>query len=385
LSQRVRQKFSAVQWVATQWLASPAGDRDGAKAFNGVENISINPTFFQRLDQRVEAITRAGLLNIPVLLWAAEWSTPDENGKNPGVFLPEDQAVLLARYMVARWSAEPVVWTLAGDAPYAGETARRWKRIGRAVFSDKHAPVLLHPAGMLWYGEEFRDEAWLDLLGYQSGHGDDQATLSWLVEGPPATAWKTEPARPIVNLEPPYEDHIAYHSKKRIDADFVRRALYWSLLVSPTAGVSYGAHGVWGWDDGSRLTPGHPAAGLPQPWQQALHFLGAEQVRHLIAFFQEISWWELVPAPEILTSQMGHDDRTRFVAASQSADRKLTVVYIPQHESVELRLGAPSAGREAYWFNPRDGTRRGATAIGARDQRFETPMPGDWLLVIKEA
>ena len=91
---------------------------------------------------------------------------------------------------------------------------------------------------MHWNGEEFRHEDWLDILGYQSGHGDDNATLNWLVCGPPATDWKTPPPRVFINLEPPYENHISYQTKQRISAAMARRALYWSLLVSPTAGVT---------------------------------------------------------------------------------------------------------------------------------------------------
>ncbi|MEZ4664190.1 MAG: DUF4038 domain-containing protein [Caldilineaceae bacterium] len=52
-------------------------------------------------------------------------------------------------------------------------------------------------------------------------------------------------------MEPPYENHVAYQSGQPHDAHSVRRAMYWSLLNAPTAGVTYGGHGVWGWDDGS--------------------------------------------------------------------------------------------------------------------------------------
>ena len=35
LSERVRQGFTAVQWVATQWRSAPEGDREGHRAFPG--------------------------------------------------------------------------------------------------------------------------------------------------------------------------------------------------------------------------------------------------------------------------------------------------------------------------------------------------------------
>ena len=158
LQTRQRQKFTAVQWVATQWLAAPEGDRQGEKAFEGHEEITINLDFFQRLERKHQMILDAGLLSVPVQLWAANWNEAATRD-NPGATLPEDQAILLARYMVARWGTDPVAWCLPGDGPYQGEQAERWRRIGQAVFGDiSHAPVTLHPNAQQWIGN-FKDEA----------------------------------------------------------------------------------------------------------------------------------------------------------------------------------------------------------------------------------
>lgn len=380
LRERVRQKFTAVQWVATQWLASPTGDIRGELAYTGIERIVINPSFFQRLDQQIEATTRAGLLNVPVMLWAAGWRSHDENLADPGFSLPEDQAILLARYMVARWSAHPIVWILPGDSDYRGERAERWKRIGRGVFGDnEHAPVSLHPGGMQWNGEEFRHEGWLDILGYQSGHGDDDATLNWLVCGPPANDWKQAPARPLINLEPPYENHISYQSKQRISADMTRRALYWSLLVSPTAGVTYGGHGIWGWDDGTAPPVAHPNTGIPLPWQQALTMECAEQTRYLANLFESIEWWRLIPAPELLARQPGDQSKARFIAVAKSGNNDLIVAYTPQDREITLNLTGFPDDLSAIWFDPRHGVRQPAVLNGGD---FMTPSAGDWVLVL---
>lgn len=377
LRERVRQKFTAVQWVTTQWLAAPDGDINGNTAFDGIEKIRVHPAFFQRLDAYVEAICQAGLLNVPVLLWAAEWRDAEYN---PGAFLPEDQAIALGRYMVARWGSYPVAWILPGDSDYRAEKAERWKRIGRAVFGDgPHAPVSLHPGGIQWNSEEFQHESWLDILGYQSGHGDDEATLEWLLCGPPATTWQIEPIRPFINLEPPYEYHISYQSKTRISPDFTRRALYWSLLVSPTAGVTYGGHGVWGWDDGTTPPIAHPNTGIPLHWKQALTMAAAEQVCYLADLFESIEWWQLAPSPDLLESQLGEQDRRRFVTASKSPEGDLIMVYIPADREIRLKLVGQRADLSAIWFDPRTGVRQPATLNGGH---MITPAPGDWVLLL---
>jgi hypothetical protein len=383
LRERVRQRFTAVQWVATHWLAAPDGDEHGALAFTGKSRIRINPAFYRRLDRRLTAINEAGLLGAPVLLWAAEWRTPEINESNPGLSLPEDQAILLARYMIARWGAHYVLWILPGDGYYHNEKADRWRRIGRTLFGERpHAPVSLHPAGMHLFFDEFQHETWLDILGYQSGHGDDDVTWAWLVEGPPATEWKKPPARPFINLEPPYEDHISYQSGERHTDFSTRRATYWSLLVTPTAGVSYGGHGVWGWDDGTQPPVNHPRTGIPQHWSDALHLLGAEQFAHLAALFNQIAWWTLRPAPELLASQPGDNEKRRFIAAARSEAGELAVVYIPEDREVALRFDAIQPDLPAFWFNPRTGEQYPVTATPAGQMTLTTPAPGDWLLVI---
>src|SRR5690606_22112265 len=115
-------------------------DAAGEPAFWEGERIRINPAFFRRIDGKVAAIARHGLLPALVVLWAL---TP----KDPGVYLPEEQAIILARYVVARYGAFRPVWFLGGDGLYH-QDLERWRRIGRAVFGEsgaERALVTLHP------------------------------------------------------------------------------------------------------------------------------------------------------------------------------------------------------------------------------------------------
>lgn len=390
VEQRARQRFTAVQWVATQWRASPYGDRLKEPAYRGRERIAINPQFFQRLDAKVNKLNQAGLLSAPVLLWAiAGGSDPTVN---PGVSLPEDQAIKLAQYMVARWQGNDVLWILPGDGDYRGEKAEKWKRIGRAVFGDPstgsgqalHAPVFLHPGGMQWVLREFQQEPWLDIHGYQSGHGDDEKTLRWMIEGPPSIDWTLEPPRPFINLEPPYEHHVAYQSRTRIAPLTVRRAVYWSLLNAPTAGVTYGGHGVWGWDDGTKPPTDHAGSGIPLPWKEALVMPAAEQMAHVASLFTSIDYWRLRPAPDAVADQPGSGVAARFIAAAASEKGDLLVVYTPEVRTIALKREAVPRGRAA-WHNPRTGERTNARALRESARvRFETPADGDWVLVVKQ-
>lgn len=379
LQTRARQKFTAVQWVATQWRAAPNGDVNGQLAFTGTEKIAVNPEFFRRLDEKADAVNKAGLLNVPVLLWAIGGSSAEQN---PGAYLPESQAILLARYMVARWQANDVAWILGGDGHYFGGEGEKWRRIGRAVFNDiSHAPVGMHPQGRHWVLNEFKEETWVGFIGYQSGHGDSDEALSWLTRGPLVQEWNTEPHHPFINLEPPYEGHLAYDSRKPIGADLVRRALYWSLLNAPTAGVSYGAHGVWGWDDGTKPPTDHPGTGTPLPWQKALMMPGAEQMTNLASFFNSIDFSHLRPMPEAIVNNPGGQSPRKYIAAARSEKKDLTVVYVPEERTVEILLSALPPSPDVKWFNPRTGENSAAVAvITDTTAQFPTPSEGDWIL-----
>lgn len=379
LQTRARQKFSAVQWVTTQWRAAPKGDLNGHVAFTGKDKISVDPEFFQKLDAKADAVNRAGLLNVPVLLWAIGGRSAEQN---PGAFLPEPQIILLARYMVARWQAHDVAWILGGDGHYFGSEGGKWRRIGRAVFNDiPHAPVAMHPQGRHWILNEFKDEKWVGIVGYQSGHGDSDEALSWLTKGPLTQDWNKEPNRPLINLEPPYEGHLAYDSKKPLSADLVRRTIYWSLLNAPTAGVTYGGHGVWGWDDGTKPPTDHPNTGKPLAWKQALTLPGAEEMPHLVKFFTSIEFNQLRPMPEAVVNNPGGLSARKYIAAARSEKKDLTLVYVPEERTVELLLSSLPPSPEVKWFNPRTGETSAAVAvITDTTAQFPTPGEGDWIL-----
>lgn len=378
---RSQQKFNVVQWGATQWRAAPQGDRFHEFAFTGHDRIQINPQFFQRLDAKADAVNRAGMLNAPVLLWAIQGGS--NPAINPGCSLPEDQAILLARYMIARWGANHVVWILAGDGDYRQDNADRWRRIGRAVFGNiSHALVTLHPGGMHWILKDFANEDWYGFCGYQSGHGDSESTLKWMIQGPPASDWKTQPIRPFINLEPPYENHIAYQSRSPISPFTVRRAVYWSLLGTPPAGITYGGHGVWGWDDGTRPPEDHPNSGVPLPWQTALNMPGAEQMKVVVDLFASIDFGRLRPAPEVLAVQPGRQNPHRHITCAKTEMGETVLLYVPEDRKVELRMIGLPPQATGVWIHPQTGARTPTVgAINGNILQLATPGEGDWLLL----
>jgi hypothetical protein len=375
LQDRVGKQFTVIQFNAiAPWRTAPT-DREGQVAFTGRQNIQLNPKYFQRLDQYMDAINERGLLAAPVLIWALRKD-------DPGIYLPEEDVLRIVRYQVARYGAHQVVWILAGDNPYRAEGAERWKRVGRAVFGTQpHAPVTTHPTGMNWPWEDWRNEKWLDILGYQSGHGDDAKTLAWIHSGPVAKNWQEKPVRPIINLEPPYEDHLAYQSKKPHSAYNVRRACYWSMLNAPAAGLTYGAHGIWSWQEKAGLPTDHPNTGIARPWREAMALPGSTQMKHLAELFTALPWWQLRPDQGLLASQPGGNDPAAFVAAARSDKGDVAVLYLPLGGEVTLKTEGLAPGLTAEWFDPRTGQR---SPVKGTDQRtYRAPDTQDWVLLLR--
>lgn len=375
LVDRKKKGFTAVQFnMVSPWRTAPV-DAEGNASYT-VENgkLKINEAFYKRLDARLKAIRDTGLLPMPVLIWAHKKG-------DAGVELSEEHVIELAKFEVARYSNGPVLWILAGDARYNKDDAEKWKRVGRAVFGDKPGTLATtHPTGENWPWKSWEDEKWLTVLGYQSGHGDSEKTMKWLYSGPPAEFSKQKSfTRPAMNLEPPYEAHNGYTTRKPHTDYSTRRAVYWSLLVHPAAGVTYGGHGVWSWHTKPGQGPtDHESTGIAKVWSEALDLPGATQMGYIRKLMEEVKWTTLRPAPGLVKQISAEKDPGTFVAAAASSDNATCVIYFPAHAKAEVSLPAPAKADAVRWFNPRTGT------WAAKSDRppHTPPDDSDWVLVV---
>ena len=373
LATRAQQRFTAIQFVTTQWRG---GDKIlDRHAYAGTERITIDPQAFVDLDAKFAAVVEHGLRPAPVMLWALTET-------DPGRALAEADAIRLARYELARWGALAPVWFVGGDGRFL-EDVPRWQRIGRETFADAPEQLAtLHPSGRTWVGDAFGQEEWFDFLGYQSGHGDSDDDLKWLAFGPP-TQWQ-KLGKPVINLEPNYEGHPAYQSGRLHDAHAVRRAAYWSMLVSPPAGVTYGNNETWCWNLETADAENHGNLRQIRPWRDGVQTEGIENMTRLRDFFETGPWPELRPAQQHLAEQPGDDDPHNFIAIGQTPDDKWTVANLPTGGSVSLTIDL--AGKQVDWFNPRTGeSQPAAQAPGRGSDTFTAPDDNDWLLSIRKS
>lgn len=379
LQDRVDKQFSGIQFVTLAPWRTAYSNREGEIAYTDMEFFPINPHFFRRIDKRMDAINDKGLLALPALIWEG----PERSKWDPGKVLGEEQLLKIIRYQIARYQAHNVLWILMGDGSYKGELAEKWKRIGRAVFGEtKSAPVAIHPCGRNWpYDyDTFGQESWMDVIGYQSGHGDGQGQCAWIHSGPASDEWQLKPARPIIDLEPCYEDILPFSSEKRWEAYGVRRNCYWTMLNAPPAGLTYGAHGIWCWHEQERQPLDHSWTGSAKPWHLAKDLPGSFDMKRLAECFTSIQWWKLRPCQELLRQQPYDSDKAKFVSAACSESGDLAMLYLPVGCEIQLNTDKLKQGLQAYWFDPRTGERTEAKTLS--DGTYNTPDEQDWVLLI---
>ncbi|QDT13986.1 apiosidase-like domain-containing protein [Alienimonas californiensis] len=373
LEMRKAQGFTAIQFVGTQWRGANEGLPVKPFTLTDGKVTGVNHDLLRAMDAKVAAIAARGMAPAPVLLWAIGQG-------DPGVSWSPADAVLAARYLKARWGAYGCVWLLGGDGKYPD--ADRWKTIGRGVFPGGESdgsgvgrgPVTLHMAGRNWIFEPYAEEPWFDFVGYQSGHGASDDDLKWLTHRRSAAEWR-DLEMPLINLEPNYEAIPAYKTGVPHDAGAVRRAAWWSVLIAPPAGVSYGHNAGWVWNAQAGPVEGHGKL-RAGPWSDALNAEGAEDMGVLRRFLDAGPWTELRPAPGLIAKQ--GDDPAAFVAAAQTPDGKWSVIYTPTGGPVTLSAAAVAAVGPWLRIDPRTGER--TPLLMDESGVLTTPSGHDWVI-----
>lgn len=378
LNHRVTHHYNTIQLVTTQWRGGTT-NAEGEVAFTGSGRISLNPGFFQRIDQKIEEANQKGLLVSPVILWALPFGQGTEF--SPGYYLPIREAILLANYIVARYQGNHVVWNLGGDGKYDGDLEDRWKTIGAAVFGEgKHQGlVTLHPHGLSWIGDLYEDQEWYDLYTYQSSHSKAQNTVDWITKGPVSERWSKIRPMPFINTEPLYEEIRADAT-----AQDIRNAWYWSIFSAPVAGITYGANGIWPWLREGEEIENHGASGNVSRWNESLELEGSIQMGYLNGFFNGLEWWDLKPASNLLKQQSGEVAFDHFVSVLSNPDQSKVLVYSPVQQSFHL---VPLNG-ERYlvrWFDPGSNVYLNAGNVaGSQELVFENPFGEDAVLLLEK-
>ena len=295
---RVAKGFSVVQIVAGLYPDMDWYDERGMNeaGFPWTKDFSrINPAYFDMADLRIAHMVRAGI--VPCIV--GEW----------GYFMDfAGQEVLKKhwRYIVARYSAYPVIWCAAGEAMmnyYLLKDPQRntdeWKKGRQAEWSDlvrhiraldpnKH-PITIHPTQ---FGrQQVDDPAVLDFEMLQTGHSGFSSLANTLNSLEKSLA--ADPTLPVVIGEVNYEG-IMEASREEI-----QRFIFWTAMLSGAMGHTYGANGIWqvnGRETPYGLSP-HGSSWGNRPWDEAAALPGSGQLGLAKRLLERYPWQQFQRTP----------------------------------------------------------------------------------------
>ena len=368
-----------------EWAITPASNPNSAEEYDYWDHVDFVIQEAAKRDMYI------GLLPTWGDKVAYHW------GAGPMVFNNNPEAAYTyARKLAERYKRQwNIIWILGGDRPGTYERDGRyhddrpvWRAMANAIEEVYENDVFItyHPS---WPETTafFPDENWLDMHALQSSHGN-RTFKAWetIREG-----LRVEPRRPMMDLEPCYEDHPVNvwdgrwtRAERGYFDDYDVRARTYRGVFAGGCGAVYGHHQIWQFVDTTRNDPvwiGDTIIG----WQRALTAKAANHIHHLKDLMLSRPDFNRIEDNSLVVSDRGSDYRDVIIA---TRNRKATyaMVYLPQPKPVEIDLNRLSNGRKRVsWFNPVTGryTRvKGKFSNGIQIFTPPNQQQKDWVLVI---
>ena len=386
---RVGKGFTVVQIVGGLYPDMPWRDPRGRNEAGypwDERFVRINPSYFDMADLRIHHLVKSGLVPCIFGCW--------------GYFLPLMGLEAMKhhwRYLVARFGAYPVVWSLAGEAtmPYYlseqqdrdGELQKKgWTELARYIrqIDPYRHPLTIHPTA---YGhDQVQDPSVLDIDMLQTGHHGYRSlanTVDMVSE-----SLTHEPKMPVLVGEVNYEGML---DSSREEA---QRFLFWSCMLSGAAGHTYGANGIW-----QVNTRGKPYGPSPHgtswgdtPWEEAYQLPGSGQLGLGKRLLERYPWWQFESRPEWVEPH--HNEGDRQLAYAAGIPGKVRVIFVPAEatwlawrgEMTITRIEADVQYR-AFYFNPKTGQEHDLGEVASNTEGdYLLPKPPifqDWVVVLE--
>ena len=383
---RVAKGFNLVQIVAGLYPDMPGFDPRGANEAGfpwEADYARLNPAYFDQADLRIAWLARSGLVPAIVGSW--------------GYYLPIMGLRKIKQHwrnMVARWSAYPVVWCLAGEGamPYYLSTDKEedikkqiagWIEVGRYIrqIDPYRRPLGLHSAPEI--SDKVQEERLLDVNLIQPAHGGPETLVASVTQI--QREYRHEPVMPSLIAEMSYEGILHYSGSE------VQRFAFWTDVLSGGAGHTYGANGLWQMNTREQPYGASPWGGTwgNIPWDEAARLPGSGQLGMAARFMQRYEWWRFEPHQEWV-SPAGTPERYDLpFAAGIPGQVRMIYIYGPTWTpgSLSVQKLEPGSAYKAFWWDPRTGAEHPLGAVqpdaaGAWTIPMQ-PELTDWVLVLE--
>lgn len=339
-----------------------------------------NVEFYQKeLDRRMYYLAEKGIVNALGFAWFMSIEHQTEKYQN------------LARYIIARYGALPVVWTLAGETG-GYEKAKQafyvdeWRKVALTVqeADGYHHPLTAHYTNERPFASYYQNEDWLDFTLNQAGHGDYVISASDYKD-----FLKKHGDKPFVEGEAFYEycSTLEENGTRLCTDAMVRRAAYLSIQAGG-CGYTYGAQGIWDvvWEKGQD-NPMSVFNRFDVTWAEAIDAPGGEQMGYMRRFYEEQKFFELYPFAAG-SEEEGNPFGKKLPLITVTKDKKRWVFYYPQavRKSTEIE-GFENGVYAMQWFNPRTGEYENKSEFEVTSGTWKIPVKPDkedWCLIINK-
>lgn len=356
---------------------------------SGREDDLPNIEYYQNeVDRRMNYIADKGFVNALGLSWF-------HMALNGGLARQKN----LARYIVARYGALPIVWTLAGEVAGYQDSVRQelidnWREVALLIerLDGYDNLQTAHYTNERPFAEYYQAEPWFDFTMNQAGHGD------FPICAKDYRAHRAKwPDKPFVESEAFYEFLISLeeHGGRVITADMMRRVSY---IAMQCGGCGY----TYGTFPSPTRKQMEKNKGLNQPkgafrnsntpWEDMRDSDGVRQLGYMRNFYTKVQFAKLRPFMGCLKSNIPFTDDTLFgmfnpfITASE--DMGTVVMYMTRQSQSRGSLISFLRNQEyqATWFNPRTGEytdHESFYPICGKYEIPERPDSDDWLLVLQ--
>ena len=340
-----------------------------------------NVAFYQNeLDRRMQYLADLGFVNALGFAWSGSIEQGVEHQKH------------LARYIIARYGALPVVWTLAGEVAgyFPGEPRERaikgWREVAEYVEEMDGYDTLqtAHYTNERPFADYYYDEPWFDFVLNQAGHGDFPINVSWY-----RSYQKEHGTKPFIEGESLYEYCSTLEENgTRLCTDAMLRRVAYMAIQTGGCGYTYGAQGIWDniWEV-SDINPYFNAFNkFGITWAKAIDGPGGAQMGYLKRFYEEHHFEEMVPYDPAEAEENISPFSNKLAAATISRDKTRALIYYGEMDGMSTRIAGLCDGIYAVsWFDPRTGeTEKAEEQVEVRQESCimpKKPAAGDWMLI----
>jgi Protein of unknown function (DUF4038) len=289
--------------------------------------------FFATLRQRLDMASEAGIVCGLVLLWVNYVEGSWGAARTPGFVMPERARAEYLSALSGVVHDRECLLVVSGDAgltsPTEVESYRQFAELTKEIWPE--SLVAFHSAPTAVLPPELDKLA--SVLVFQSGHHGESPSLARELAG---RYRGIAGGRPVMNAEPAYEAHRVGGGVGRFGRVTVRRRIWESVVGGASAGVTYGAHGLWSWHrNGDPFTSVH-FSGQPLDWREALLLPGSDDAAVCREIMEQEGMGRFGPCPDDLTvtdEGWGASD----VVVGADPDSRMAAVYLPNGGPVTLR------------------------------------------------